>query len=186
MYSCLAILERSFSGSGGKVGSWWGTANAAWLTWPWEARGRLGTSWSCEEPPSCIVFEGCCRFCFEALNAALLVGLAGERSGMLANKPGASLQPEHWGPTASAMCWRSWRMRIDVLCSVLVHSVVFENPFGQDSPCSSGDKITCQGQKNERTPWEGLKFDEQKVCGIQTCRTVPKVQWTRRHTRKYK
>ena len=130
------------------VSSWWGTANAAWLTWCWQAWGRLGTSWSCEEPPSCIVFEGCCRFCCEALNAALLVGLVGERSGMLSNKPGASLCPEHWGPMASAICWCSWRMRINVLGTVLVHSVAFKNPFSQDSPCSSGDKITCQGQKN--------------------------------------
>lgn len=59
MYSSLAILERSFFSSGGKVGSRWGTANATWLTWPWEARGRLVTSWSCEKPPSCKA--GCLR-----------------------------------------------------------------------------------------------------------------------------
>lgn len=66
-------------------------------------RGRPDTGWNCKELPSCIVFGVSCRFYCEALNATLLVGPVGERSGMLANKPEASLGPEHWGPTASAI-----------------------------------------------------------------------------------
>ena len=161
------------------------------LAW---ARGRPGTGWNCKELPSCIVFGVSCRFYCEALNAALLVGLAGERSGMLANKPGASLGLEHLGPTASAissrnwsswllgrsLClkkvaerseiqwirgrhWRSWSMKVDALRTMLVHWFMFKNPFCQESPCSSGDKILGWSQKNQGIHWEGLKFKERKV-----------------------
>ena len=38
----------------------------------------------------------------------LLVGLAGERSSTLANKSAASLGPESWEPSASAISIRNW------------------------------------------------------------------------------
>lgn len=77
-------------------------------------------------------------------------------------------------------------MKVNALRTMLVCSFMFKNPFRQESPCSSGNKILGRGQKNQGIHWEGLKFEERKVCGIQTCRMVPTVRWTRRHTQKYK
>lgn len=48
------------------------------------------------------------RFCSVAVVAAMFRGLAGDRRGTSASKPGASPGPKRWEPTVSAINSRSW------------------------------------------------------------------------------
>jgi len=48
------------------------------------------------------------RFCSVAVVAAMLRGLARDRRGMSASKPGASPGPERWEPTVSVINSQSW------------------------------------------------------------------------------
>ena len=88
MYSHLAILERSFSGNGGKVGSFRAPRCKRGAE-PWGGDGRLGTSWCCDRPPSWITCGRLCVICSEVLLRTLLRPLARERGGTSVGKPGA-------------------------------------------------------------------------------------------------
>ena len=72
--------------------------------------GRLGTNWRRERPPSWMTLGRFTpfRFCSVAVIAATFRGLAGDRRGTSASRPGASPGPECWEPTVSAINLRSW------------------------------------------------------------------------------
>ena len=107
MYSCLAILERSLSGNGGKVRLFWAPRCKRGAE-PWGANGRLGTSWCCDRPPSWTTCGRLCVICPEVLLRTLLRPLAGERRGTSVGKPGAWSESVRYGPMTSAMISQSW------------------------------------------------------------------------------
>ena len=107
MYSCLTILERNFSGNGGKV-RLFSAPRCNREAEPWGADGRLGTSWCCEWPPSCITCGRLFVICPMVLLRTLLRPLAEERGGTSVCKPRAWSESVCWGPMTSAMISRSW------------------------------------------------------------------------------
>ena len=106
MYSRLAILERHFSGNGGKVKSFCAPRCKRGAE-PWGAEGRLGTSWCCERPPSWITCGRLCAICPEVLLRTLLRPLAGDSGGTSVGKPRAWSESVRCGPMTSAMISRS-------------------------------------------------------------------------------
>ena len=105
MYSCLAILERSFSSNGGKVRSF-ELPDAKEGQNPGKTRHQL-VLWSAAWP-SWTTCGRLCVICTEVLLRTLLRSLAGERGGTSVGKPGAWSGSVRWGPMTSAMISRSW------------------------------------------------------------------------------